>query len=316
MSSPAPSSPLSSLSDYPEDTGSVEISDEAAMLSDLQAAYARGAPLFQKAALAAAAKAIASNAASVELPDVLGALRRHAVQYSAPAAAPHIPLLHYHSYEALTQLAPFEHADRPSALTIHWRAAAPPPTADLAALRAAFRRHAAAWAATCARAAPSLTQLVAAARPLLAGCTVLCLGLGSPAAALGWMRTAEARCFAQHAAVVDVAAALAPGGDGRVRVLAQDPAYCEADVALLAELGIQVVEDPQGFLELDDRTFVVSVACNVPQKQIVADLARPVAMLWNEVEEEDEVERSWEQRPDGVYVAYVAACAGAFCADY
>jgi len=323
MASPAPSS-LSSLSDYPADDGAVDIEDEAAMLDDLKAAYARGTPLFKKSALAAAAHALSANEPSVELEDVHGALRRHDVQYTLGSATPHIPLIHYNSYEALTNLAPYEHAARPDPLTIHWRAELPPPTCTLAAMEAAFQRHAAAWAAQSKRTTPSLTQLVAAARPQLGQCKVLCLGLGSPARSLNGAgssdrgaRNAEARCYTQHAAVLDIARALEAGAGpasseagGRVRVLAQDPLYSELDGEFLAGLGFEVVDDPQGFLELDDNSFVVSVACNVPQKQIVADLARPVAMLWDEVKGEEDDEKRWEKRPDDMWIAYVALCAG------
>ncbi|KAI1483121.1 hypothetical protein F4774DRAFT_427543 [Daldinia eschscholtzii] len=60
---------------------------------------------------------------------------------------------------------------------------------------------------------------------------------------------------------------------------AQDPAYLPRDKAVLAELGITVLEDPWAFLEVDDTSLVVSVDPNIPVRQIIADIARPVAII-------------------------------------
>ncbi|KAL1902239.1 hypothetical protein Sste5346_001215 [Sporothrix stenoceras] len=64
---------------------------------------------------------------------------------------------------------------------------------------------------------------------------------------------------------------------------AQDPAYDAADRAVLAMEGISVLEDPYGFLAVDETTVVISVAPSVPVRQIVTDIARPAAMIWGRI---------------------------------
>ncbi|KAI0514970.1 hypothetical protein F5B22DRAFT_609206 [Xylaria bambusicola] len=66
-----------------------------------------------------------------------------------------------------------------------------------------------------------------------------------------------------------------------VRCFAQDPQLTPPVIEALSRIGIQTIDDPQAFLDLDDTSFVISSAPVIPVKQIVADLARPVAMMWN-----------------------------------
>ncbi|CAK7218523.1 hypothetical protein SCUCBS95973_003517 [Sporothrix curviconia] len=68
-----------------------------------------------------------------------------------------------------------------------------------------------------------------------------------------------------------------------VDCFAQDPAYDAADRAVLAMEGISVLEDPYGFLAVDETSVVISVAPSVPVRQIVADIARPAAMIWGRI---------------------------------
>ncbi|CAK7217231.1 hypothetical protein SBRCBS47491_003094 [Sporothrix bragantina] len=68
-----------------------------------------------------------------------------------------------------------------------------------------------------------------------------------------------------------------------VDCFAQDPAYDAADRAVLAMEGISVLEDPYGFLAVDETSVVISVAPSVPVRQIVADIARPTAMIWGRI---------------------------------
>ncbi|KAL4974118.1 hypothetical protein BDW66DRAFT_92205 [Aspergillus desertorum] len=83
--------------------------------------------------------------------------------------------------------------------------------------------------------------------------------------------------------------------DDEIKCYAQDPAYTEADRSLLRSIGIQPLDDPKGFLEIDDETLVFSVSPNVPVKQIVADVQWPGAMIWNTVAEEEQ-EARWEKK--------------------
>lgn len=93
------------------------------------------------------------------------------------------------------------------------------------------------------------------------------------------------RAHAQHAAVETMLSALRNRGMAAedIRCYAQDPAYDAVDCEFLASIGITVVDDPKGFLEVDANTLVVSVSPNVPVKQIVTDVQWPAAMIWNTV---------------------------------
>lgn len=73
---------------------------------------------------------------------------------------------------------------------------------------------------------------------------------------------------------------------------AQDPIYNATERSVLGKAGITVLDDPEGFLEVDESTVVVSVAPNIPVKQIISDIARPALLIWDEVRGEEE-ERLW-----------------------
>ena len=67
---------------------------------------------------------------------------------------------------------------------------------------------------------------------------------------------------------------------------AQDPAYNDVDQAVLEQHGVRVVEDPAGFLEVDNFTAVISISPDVAVRGIVADLAYPALIIWNELPDE------------------------------
>jgi hypothetical protein len=79
-----------------------------------------------------------------------------------------------------------------------------------------------------------------------------------------------------------------------IRCFAQDPLYDDADEEILRRAGITVVEDPRGFLEVNDQSVVLSFSPNAPVRQIIADLGRPAILVWNRVsgEADDGVRRS------------------------
>lgn len=52
---------------------------------------------------------------------------------------------------------------------------------------------------------------------------------------------------------------------------------------MLAELDMTVLDNPRGFLEVDESTVVYSLAPEVAVRQIVADIARPALMIWDKV---------------------------------
>ena len=66
---------------------------------------------------------------------------------------------------------------------------------------------------------------------------------------------------------------------------AQDPVYEDVDRRVLGELGMTVLDNPRGFLEVDESTAVFSLAPEVAVRQIVVDIAKPALMIWNKVRE-------------------------------
>lgn len=66
-------------------------------------------------------------------------------------------------------------------------------------------------------------------------------------------------------------------------VFLQDPVYMPLEVTLFSSLGATILPNPEGLLEMDDDTLVISIYPDVPIRQMVADIARPAAMIWNRV---------------------------------
>jgi hypothetical protein len=60
------------------------------------------------------------------------------------------------------------------------------------------------------------------------------------------------------------------------------------DRLILEENGFTVLNEPEGFFTVDGSTIVVSFAPEVPVKQIILDLVRPAAIIWDRITEEDE----------------------------
>ncbi|KAJ5094948.1 hypothetical protein N7532_007239 [Penicillium argentinense] len=67
----------------------------------------------------------------------------------------------------------------------------------------------------------------------------------------------------------------------------QDPMNTSVDREVLADIGFEMIDDPRGWLEIDERSVVLSVAPNVPVKEIIADTARPAIVIWNRVKNDD-----------------------------
>ncbi|CAG8071442.1 unnamed protein product [Penicillium salamii] len=68
----------------------------------------------------------------------------------------------------------------------------------------------------------------------------------------------------------------------------QDPMNTPVDKEVLADVGFEMIDDPRGWLEVDEQSVVLSVAPNVPVKEIIADIARPAIVIWNRVKDEEE----------------------------
>lgn len=314
MASPVPPSPLSSLSDYPEDNGDVEIEDEMTTIDNIKQRYAEGVPLFTKDAFRKAAKAIEEKVDFVEIDDWDGKPKKHQVK-AHPNLRGQIPIIFYNCYESLTLPCPIESGyGANSALAIHWIREDKLPECSLDELRRVFELHRKTWleSGNCA----SLTQILGSAKSTMVVDKVLCLGLGSTSRRFNHLKrpeggyvNAESRSMIQHAAALTIAQTLSSSNpsqaaftDQSIQILVQDPEYNDLDAQLFSELGITIISDPKGFLEVDDRTFVISVACNVCQKQIIADLARPVGMIWNTVEEDEKESSAWKLE-NGVWIA-------------
>ncbi|KAG6364190.1 hypothetical protein INS49_005788 [Diaporthe citri] len=106
----------------------------------------------------------------------------------------------------------------------------------------------------------------------------------------------QARSIKQHALILTIKNVLQSlTVDGDIKCYAQDPVCTDADRAVLEGEGIHVLEDPHGFLEIDDSSVVISFSSNVPVRQIVADVARPAIMLWNRVKSEGEMASAWSK---------------------
>ena len=102
------------------------------------------------------------------------------------------------------------------------------------------------------------------------------------------------RSYAQHAATLTIAAVLKERNISQgldVQCFSQDPWYNETDIEFLGGLGITVLKDPEGFLEIDEQTLVFSVGPDVPVRQIVADVQWPAAMVWNSPLSEVQINR-------------------------
>lgn len=67
----------------------------------------------------------------------------------------------------------------------------------------------------------------------------------------------------------------------------QDPIYTDIDRVILDKHGLKVLDDPDGFLEVDNSSLVVSCSSNAPIKQIVTDLAYPAAIIWDTMQSND-----------------------------
>ncbi|EKV10600.1 hypothetical protein PDIG_24270 [Penicillium digitatum PHI26] len=67
----------------------------------------------------------------------------------------------------------------------------------------------------------------------------------------------------------------------------QDPINTSADKKILAEFEFDVVEDPVGWDTVTEQSVVLSIAPNVPVKQIVENIARPAIVIWAAIKDVD-----------------------------
>ncbi|OAA53289.1 hypothetical protein ISF_08903 [Cordyceps fumosorosea ARSEF 2679] len=182
---------------------------------------------------------------------------------------------------------PNPHMNVPYPITVYWEKSEKPSGWRLSDLEEAFREHQESWnkSATCRSLIKILQE--SAAKLQMPIKKVVCFDLGGldPRTLHGeffdWMR----RSATQHAAALTMAKTLSEAQGGvEAKCYTQDPAYTSVDEQLLAGLGFEVLGDPKGFLEVDESTLVFAVQPKMPVRQIVADLAKPAAMVWGKIE--------------------------------
>ncbi|KAJ5246610.1 hypothetical protein N7468_001593, partial [Penicillium chermesinum] len=87
----------------------------------------------------------------------------------------------------------------------------------------------------------------------------------------------------QHALLLTLRDWLLEERDAVVPCYVQDPIYTEGDSVIMKENDVEILDDPLGWLAIDDTSIVVSIASNVASKEIVADIARPAIVIWGRV---------------------------------
>ncbi|KAK2029956.1 hypothetical protein LX32DRAFT_342620 [Colletotrichum zoysiae] len=137
---------------------------------------------------------------------------------------------------------------------------------------------------------------------------VICFGLGDLSLDSGddhhhrCRGHSEARCHIQHAVALFVAQILEKRFSREIPVYCQDPEYTQASIELLhCAMVEEVLNDPQGFLDVDENTVVISIDPSIPVKQIITDLARPAMIIWNDQfpVEMDTMDWRYMRLPDG-----------------
>jgi hypothetical protein len=202
----------------------------------------------------------------------------------------YLPKIGYRSYQAVTQYDldnrdSVPHEQHPIEICY----TTPPPSSqyNFDEIRREFSSHDAAWKKS--KAFRNLeVQLKTVSVPGIN--KIVGFGLGG----MQWLGDrAGTRSHTQIAALKTMATTLERTTGREVQCYVQDPAYCDVSKAFLKSIGIVVLDDPKGFLEVDKNTLVFSVCPNVPVKQIVADLRWPAAMIWDTVNSEEGERRQW-----------------------
>lgn len=108
--------------------------------------------------------------------------------------------------------------------------------------------------------------------------------------AYGLAEPGTVRATYQHALILTLQDVIKKKTDmEHIGCFVQDPEYTEVDKTILNEHNITLLEDPWGFLKIDERSVVVSCAPSIPVKQIVLDLARPAIIIWDRVSDNDTI---------------------------
>jgi hypothetical protein len=109
---------------------------------------------------------------------------------------------------------------------------------------------------------------------------VVAFSCGSITYLSGW--PLQQRSMSQHALILAVRDLVERTGykePGTVKCYAQDPIYGLLDQRILGDEGIMLVNDPKGFLQVDEGSFVISILPGIPVHDVIADIARPMVMV-------------------------------------
>ncbi|KAJ5636040.1 uncharacterized protein N7484_009353 [Penicillium longicatenatum] len=152
--------------------------------------------------------------------------------------------------------------------------------------RADFEKHQQAWIET--EMCRTLTKFLDSSAAHLEINKIVAVSLGCLSYQRDQDQDRPGRQSYQHALVLTLRDWLRKkNGMTKVPCYVQDPEYVDVDRALLAEHEVEVIEDPMAWLEMDDFSIVVSIASNVPTKEIITDVARPAVVIWNKVGDND-----------------------------
>ncbi|KPM43763.1 hypothetical protein AK830_g2799 [Neonectria ditissima] len=279
--------------------------------------YASGAKMFTKDMLRRAEADLAKS----PLPDQTEILCMNGMTYAWDLARRrddeieehNVPCLDFHIYqglvfetersfgseatEAIEDKIPITDEDRAyasQAVYVKWSTENSPSHVDYARLQEAWDESREIWlnSDSCTH----LTEALEKTKPKVQ--KLVCFGLGSLEGTAKYSSLEKLHidgrprrsAISQHLAAITMADVLGKQqGTARLPILVQDPDYTTLAKEFLAAQDIEVVggRGALGFTYIDDDSLVFSCHPNVPVKQIVADLARPAAMLWNEVEYEE-----------------------------
>jgi hypothetical protein len=154
----------------------------------------------------------------------------------------------------------------------------PWPTQPLEKVAETFQKHAQDWRET--EVAKKLVQILTTHAATHQITKIAGLALGP----ISHHYEKSPRCYIQHALLLTLRKWLADQEKTEdVVCYAQDPCYRSVDRDVLKEHGVEVIDDPRAWLEIDDESIVFSVSPNVPVKEIVADIARPAIVIWERV---------------------------------
>ena len=118
------------------------------------------------------------------------------------------------------------------------------------------------------------------------------IGIGLGALSGGGIQSSASSSAYQHALPLTLRETLAkPQRQRHIPCYVQDPAYSTLDKAVLNDSGFTVLEDPNGFVEIDEDSAVISLFPDCPVKEIVFNLAKPALIIWQTVKH-DQVEAS------------------------